>query len=80
MSRRPRLQFPGAVYHVMTRGNRKAAIFSEDDDRRRFLKTLADALRFYDATCDAMCLMPNHDHIILETSRGNVAFVAPSVT
>ena len=75
MSRRPRLQFPGAVYHVMTRGNRKAAIFSEDDDRRRFLKTLADALRFYGATCDALCLMPNHYHIVLETPRGNVARV-----
>jgi putative transposase len=75
MSRRPRLQFPGAVYHVMTRGNRKAAIFNEDDDRWRFLKILADALRFYDAACDAMCLMPNHYHIVLETPRGNVARV-----
>jgi putative transposase len=75
MSRRPRLQYPGAVYHVMTRGNRKAAIFKEDDDRRRFLKTLADALRFYDAACDAVCLMPNHYHIVLETPRGNIARV-----
>jgi putative transposase len=75
MSRRPRLQFPGAVYHVMTRGNRKAAIFNEDSDRQRFLTTLADALRLYDAACDAMCLMPNHYHLILETPRGNVARV-----
>jgi putative transposase len=75
MSRRPRLQFPGAVYHVMTRGNRKAAIFNDDDDRRRFLMTLANALQFYDARCDAMCLMPNHYHIVLETPRGNVARV-----
>jgi REP element-mobilizing transposase RayT len=59
----------------MTRGNRKAAIFNEDDDRRRFLTTLADALQFYDATCDAMCLMPNHYHLVLETPRGNVARV-----
>ena len=59
----------------MTRGNRKAPIFNEDDDRRRFLKILADALRFYDAACDALCLMPNHYHIVLETPRGNVARV-----
>jgi putative transposase len=59
----------------MTRGNRKSVIFNEDDDRSRFLTTLADALRLYGGTCDAWCLMPNHYHLVLETPRGNIARV-----
>ncbi len=45
MPRQLRLQYPGAVYHVMSRGNRRAKIFLDDVDRQDFLKTLAAAGR-----------------------------------
>jgi hypothetical protein len=43
MSRSLRLEFPGAFYQVMARGNRRDAIFHDDDDRRFFLATLSEA-------------------------------------
>ena len=43
MARNPRIEFPGAAYHVMSRGNRGADIFIDDDDRRLFLDTLAES-------------------------------------
>ena len=46
MSRRPRLQFAGAVYHVMARGNRKSTIFHDDEDRRQFLQVVGRAASF----------------------------------
>jgi REP element-mobilizing transposase RayT len=73
MARRPRPQFPGAVYHVMSRGNRKSVIFDTDDDRRRFLNTLGDAALTYQARVYAACLMGTHYHILLDTPRGNLS-------
>ncbi len=75
MARRPRLQFPGAVYHVMSRGNRKAPIFDDDADRHRFLATLADAARRYDPRVYAACLMGNHYHLVFDTPRGNLSAI-----
>ncbi len=43
MPRQVRIQFPGAVYHVMARGDRREAIFHDDEDRRMFLAVLLDA-------------------------------------
>jgi len=73
MARRPRLQFHGAVYHVMSRGNRKAPIFDDDDDRRRFLDIVRRTTVRYGVKCRAYCLMENHYHLILETPRANVS-------
>ncbi len=42
MARKLRIQYPGAVYHVMSRGDRREAIFEDDQDRRRFLETLQE--------------------------------------
>lgn len=73
MSRRPRLQLPGAVYHVMSRGNRRALIFQDDADHRQFLLIVRAALRRYRATCHAFCLMRNHYHLVLVTPRPNLS-------
>jgi putative transposase len=73
MPRRPRLQYPGAVYHVMSRGNRKSAIFDDDDDRQRFLDTVAEASHRYTTIGYGICLMSNHYHYILETPLGNLS-------
>ncbi|HEX7861320.1 MAG TPA: hypothetical protein VF773_13390 [Verrucomicrobiae bacterium] len=43
MARPPRVDFPGAIYHLMSRGDRREAIFLNDVERHDFLKTLAEA-------------------------------------
>ena len=43
MASQLRIQYAGAVYHVMNRGDRRVAIFHDDADRRRFVETLAEA-------------------------------------
>lgn len=73
MARRPRIQFPGAIYHVMSRGNRKAAIFDDDDDRRGFIETVSEATRRYGIRCYALCEMSNHYHFVCDTPRGNLS-------
>jgi hypothetical protein len=45
MPRKPRLQYPGAIYHLMNRGDRRDNIFLDDVDRFRFLKSLAKPAR-----------------------------------
>jgi putative transposase len=73
MARRPRLQLPGAVYHVMARGNRKLAIFEDDHDRRRLLSAIERMSVRYAVRCYTFCLMGNHYHLVLETPRGNLS-------
>jgi REP element-mobilizing transposase RayT len=73
MARRRRLQFPGAVYHVMSRGNRKSLIVDDDDDRRTFLHTFSEAARDYHVRVYACCLMGTHYHTLLDTPRGNLS-------
>lgn len=73
MAKPRRIQFPGATYHVMSRGNRKARIFEDDCDRRRFLDLVADAVERYVVECPSFCLMGNHYHLIAHTPRGNLA-------
>ena len=72
MPRKIRIQFPGAIYHVMNRGDRREAIFRSDKDRELFLKTLGEACQKAGFEVHAYCLMPNHFHLILETPRGNL--------
>ena len=73
MSRRSRLQFAGAVYHVMARGNRKSTIFHDDEDRRQFVQLVGRAARSYDLRIMATCLMGNHYHFIVETPARNLS-------
>jgi REP element-mobilizing transposase RayT len=72
MARKLRVQFPGAIYHVMNRGDRREPIFDDDDDRRRFLQTLAEACEKTDWQIHAWCLMSNHFHLVVETPRANL--------
>ena len=73
MARPLRLQFPGALYHVTTRGNAKNAIFLDDLDRFRFLDSLGKAITRCGWLCHAYCLMDNHYHVLIETPDGNLA-------
>ena len=71
MPRKLRIQYPGAMYHVMSRGDRREDIFLDDVDRHDFLKTLAEACQKTSWQVHAYCLMRNHYHLVLETPSPN---------
>ena len=73
MARPLRIEFPGAVYHITSRGNERKAIFSDDQDRKTFLNTLADVTLRYNWLCHAYCLMENHYHLLVDTPDGNLS-------
>jgi putative transposase len=73
MARPLRIQYPGAFYHIMCRGNKGGNIFADDDDRKRFLFLLAESLGIYEVTLYAYVLMHNHFHLILQTGRSNLS-------
>lgn len=73
MARRPRLHFPGAVYHVRSRGNRKLPIFDDDEDRRLFLAIVHKAAVRYGIRCYSFCLMGNHYHLVFDTPLDNLS-------
>lgn len=72
MPRQRRIEYPGAIYHAMNRGDRREPIFQDDVDRRRFLQTLAEACAKTDWQVHAYCLMGNHFHLVIETPHGNL--------
>jgi REP element-mobilizing transposase RayT len=75
MARQLRIEYPGAFYHVYSRGNQKQPIFLSDEDRFYFLKTLGEAHGRLAAAVHAYCLMTNHYHLALETPAGNLSKV-----
>ena len=72
MPRKPRVEFEGAIYHVLSRGDRQENIFLDDIDRHDFVKTLAEACKKTGWQVHAYCLMRNHFHIVLETPSANL--------
>jgi REP element-mobilizing transposase RayT len=72
MGRKLRVQYAGAIYHLMNRGDRREAIFVDDTDRRCFLRTLGEACEKTGWRVHAYCLMSNHFHLIVETPRANL--------
>jgi REP element-mobilizing transposase RayT len=71
MARKLRVQYPGAIYHVMNRGDRRELIFQDDTDRKLFLQTLGEACQKTGWHIHAWCLMPNHFHLVIETPQPN---------
>ncbi len=72
MARKPRIEYPGAVYHIMSRGNRGEDIFRDDQDRHSFLDTLSEACDRCGWLIHAYALMNNHYHLLLETPESNM--------
>ena len=72
MPRKLRVQYPGAIYHLMNRGDRREKIFKDDLDRNRFLATLAQACEKTGWQVHAYCLMSNHFHLVVETPQPNL--------
>lgn len=73
MGRENRPNIPGAIYHVMNRGNRKQVIFEDDRDRRRFLRILVEQQAVYGVKTLAGTLMTNHFHLGILTPHGNLS-------
>ncbi|MCU7927932.1 MAG: transposase [Candidatus Thiodiazotropha sp. (ex Dulcina madagascariensis)] len=73
MARPLRIEFAGALYHLTSRGDRREAIYEDDEDREAFLKVLAEVVKRYNWICHAFCLMTNHYHLVIETVEGNLS-------
>lgn len=73
MSRPLRLEFAGALYHVTSRGDRREAIYEDDEDRRRFVELLGQVAGQFNWVFHAWCLMGNHYHLVIETPDGNLS-------
>ena len=71
MPRKLRIEYPGAIDHVMSRGDRREDIVLNDVDRQDFVKTLAEACLKAQFQVHAYCLMRNHFHLVVETPEGN---------
>ena len=71
MARQLRIEYPGALYHVTSRGNDKKDIFKSIKDREKFLFYLSSAWERHGALFHAYCLMSNHLHLMVETRFGH---------
>jgi putative transposase len=72
MARQLRIQYEGAIYHLLSRGDRREEIFRDDVDRKSFLKALGVACQKTGWQVHAYCLMSNHFHLVVETPRANL--------
>jgi REP element-mobilizing transposase RayT len=73
MAKPLRIEFPGAVYHITSRGNAKQNIYLDEEDKRNFLEVLSLVVERFNWLCHAYCLMENHYHLIIESLEGNLS-------
>ena len=66
------MEYAGAIYHVMNRGDRREPIFHDDIDRKRFVATLGETCAKTGWQIHAYCLMNNHFHLVMETPKANL--------
>lgn len=75
MARPLRIQYPGAFYHVTSRGNERKPIYKSVRDREAFLGYLESAAMRYGAVIHCYCMMDNHYHLLLETPEANLSAI-----
>lgn len=73
MVRPVRLEYPGALYHVITRGNNRQSVFKDDRDRKTYLEKLFLYCEQKGVHLLSYCLLTNHVHLLLETPEGNLS-------
>ena len=73
MARPLRLEFAGAVYHVTSRGDRREAIYLDDEDRQEWLAVLFLVCDRFNWVVHAYCQMTNHYHLLVETVEANLS-------
>ncbi len=67
MARKPRIEYEGAFYHIITRGNQRQKIFQDTPDYQKYLQFLAIYKNRYKFFLHAYILMGNHVHLLIET-------------
>ena len=72
MARKLRMQYSAAIYHLMSRGDRREPIFKDDQDHQRFLETLGEACAKTGWQVHAYCLIGNHFYLVIETPQANL--------
>jgi REP element-mobilizing transposase RayT len=75
MARKPRIEYPGALFHIIVRGNNRQNIFHDDEDRQNYLKHLTFYLTEGKITLYCFCLMMNHIHLLLEMGECSLSRV-----
>ncbi len=73
MARAPRIQYPGALYHVTTRGVRRSTIYVDERDFLTWQDRLATTVERFNFSVHAFCQMTNHYHLLVETVEGNLS-------
>lgn len=79
MSRKPRVWYPGAIYHIMCRGNHRHDIFRDEEDRQVYLERLLVAKTEHRCNVFSYCLMTNHVHLQLETTDVHISHMMQRV-
>jgi REP element-mobilizing transposase RayT len=72
MARKIRIEYDGAFYHVMARGNQGQIVYADDYDRKQWLETLGEACEKTGWRVHAWVMMGNHYHLLLETPEANL--------
>jgi putative transposase len=73
VSRPLRIKLAGGLYHVTSRGDRREAIYRDDQDRTAWLTLLGEVCRRFNWRCHAYCQMTNHYHVVVETPDANLS-------
>ncbi|MDN3514963.1 MAG: transposase [Candidatus Brocadia sp.] len=73
MSRPWRIEFEGAHYHILSRGNEQRNIFRDNNDRMLFLDILGKTSERFEVEVYAYVLMDNHYHLLLKTNKPNIS-------
>ena len=73
MPRGKRLQVPGAIYHIISRGIERRSIYLDDADREEFLKRLSEGLEKSGSQCLGWTLMSNHFHLLIRTGETSLS-------
>jgi REP element-mobilizing transposase RayT len=75
-----RIEYPGAFYHITSRGNELKDVFKSQKDREKFLSYFDSATLRYGAVIHVYCMMSNHYHILMETPEGNLSQIMHHIT
>jgi REP element-mobilizing transposase RayT len=73
VAREPRIEVPGGIYHLSSKGNRGCVVYEDDFERRVFLKQLSLVSRRFGWTCHSFCLMSNHFHLLVQLELGGLS-------
>ena len=73
MARPLRIEYEGAVHHVMSRGNARTPIVVDDEDRQAWVDVLGSVADRFGWRVWAYCLMDNHYHLLVETPKANLS-------